>query len=370
LTTDEDIARLYCALSHCWGGASDILILKKSNIEELMVKIDSAALAKSFQDAITIAHALGIEYLWIDCLCIIQDSKEDWFRESMRMGHIYEGATCTIMSAAAQDPHGGLVQTRNPLAYSPFRLCGSGSDETFVIPQGSKGKLKEVLKDAPLQKRAWTFQESYLSPRKLYFGPNGMYWSCFRGEATEIDPNGKAKRKADDLPRTEIETIFGSLVLVERPEIPADHPFMLDDNIIASVEHGHGLAFPDENEYSIEGNVSTKHGKLPRHSLDVVDNNRFWLTKTAGSNPSLDAFHSEWFDIVGDYSGRALTRLEDKLIALSGIATRISSDTGYHYLSGLWEETLLLDLLWRVDFDIHKEPLEPRLSNKLAPSWS
>jgi hypothetical protein len=369
-TTDEDVGRPYCALSHCWGRASDILILKTSNIEELMVKIDSAALAKSFQDAITITHALGIEYLWIDCLCIIQDSTGDWLRESMRMGHIYEGATCTIMSAAARDPHGGLFQTRNPLAYSPLRLCGSGSDETFVIPQGSKGKLEEVLKDAPLQKRAWTFQESYLSPRKLYFGPNGMYWSCFRGEATEIDPNGKAKRKADDLPRAEIETIFGSLVLVERPEIPADHPFMLDDNTIASVTHGHGLAFPNDNENFIDGTFSMEHGKLPRHSLDIVENNRFWLTRTAGSNLSLDVFHSEWFDIVGDYSGRALTRVEDKLIALSGIANRISNDNGYHYLSGLWEETLLLDLLWCVDFDIHTEPLEPRLSKKLTPSWS
>jgi hypothetical protein len=370
LTTDEDIVRPYCALSHCWGGASDILILKTSNIKELMVMIDSTALAKSFQDAITITHALGIEFLWIDCLCIIQDSKEDWLRESMRMGHIYEGATCTIMSAAARDPHGGLFQTRNPLAYSPFRLCGLGSDETFVMPQGSKGKLEEVLKDAPLQKRAWTFQESYLSPRKLYFGPNGMYWSCFSGEATEIDPNGKVKRKANDLPLAEIETIFGASVLVERSEISADHPFMLDDNIIASVEHGHSLVFPSEGDFFIEGNISMKHGKLPRKSPDIIENNQFWLNRTTGSNLSLDGFHSEWFDIVGDYSGRALTRPEDKLVALSGIATRISNDTGYHYLSGLWKETLLLDLLWHIQFDSHPEPLKPRYPSKLAPSWS
>jgi len=61
VTSDEDHGRQYCVLSHCWGGATDILILKSSNIEDLKGSIDKSTLAKSFQDAITFTHAMGIQ---------------------------------------------------------------------------------------------------------------------------------------------------------------------------------------------------------------------------------------------------------------------------------------------------------------------
>lgn len=68
---------LYVTLSHCWGDPSHITRLTNGNMAELMKEIDEVALSKSFQDAINITRALNVDYLWIDALCIIQDSPED-----------------------------------------------------------------------------------------------------------------------------------------------------------------------------------------------------------------------------------------------------------------------------------------------------
>ena len=288
------------------------------------------------------------------------------------MEHIYEGATCTIMAAAAKDPHGGLFQTRNPLTYSPFKIAGSPSDGLFVLPHGQKGKIEEVLNEAPLQSRAWTFQESYLSPRKLYFGPNGIYWSCFTGEATERDPSGKARKKSDMSRTVEIATIFGPSH-VEIPKAPSIPPLMLGDDFVLSVTRGatpKGPYLPSSTENVITGNISTQYGKPPRHAPSVVDNVQFWAREKSQEHESLAEFHAEWFEVVGAYSGRSLTKAGDKLIAISGIACRIKYDCGYQYVAGLWRETILLDLLWHIDPHSNAAPLEPRTAEYIAPSWS
>ena len=286
------------------------------------------------------------------------------------MGHIYEGATCTIMAAAAKDPHGGLFQTRNPLTYSPFKIAGSLSDGLFVSSQGHKGKIEEVLKEAPLQSRAWTFQESYLSSRKLYFGPNGIYWSCFAGEATEQDPNGKARKK--DTNSAEIATIFGPSH-VETPKAPVIPPQMIGNGLVLSVTRGgtpNREYVPSSTENVITGNVSLHQGKPPRHTPEIVDNDQFWAKEQSEEHESLAEFHAEWFEVAGAYSGRSLTKAEDRLIAISGIASRIKQDCGYQYIAGLWKETLLLDLLWHIDPHSNAAPLEPRIAEYIAPSWS
>ena len=74
----------YVTLSHCWG-QTPICGLKKENVLNLRAKIPVSKLPKSFQDAIIITRKLGIEYVWIDSVCIIQDSHDDWFQVSARI---------------------------------------------------------------------------------------------------------------------------------------------------------------------------------------------------------------------------------------------------------------------------------------------
>lgn len=70
----------YVALSHCWGGAKPAVLLK-SNLEAMQTHLALNAESKTFVDAINFVRRLGIPYLWIDSLCILQDKDDlsDWY---------------------------------------------------------------------------------------------------------------------------------------------------------------------------------------------------------------------------------------------------------------------------------------------------
>jgi Heterokaryon incompatibility protein (HET) len=78
----------YIALSHCWG-SKPIFGFKKSMLEDLFEEIPIARLPQSFQDAIQLTQKLGVSYIWIESLCIIQDSQKDWLHESFKTKDVY-----------------------------------------------------------------------------------------------------------------------------------------------------------------------------------------------------------------------------------------------------------------------------------------
>ncbi|RYP04004.1 hypothetical protein DL765_010345 [Monosporascus sp. GIB2] len=83
----------FCALSYCWGPCTvDTLMTTESNLEKHRSKIEYDALPKTLQDTVKVTREIGIRYLWIDRLCIVQDSKEDWDAESKRMDSVYQNA--------------------------------------------------------------------------------------------------------------------------------------------------------------------------------------------------------------------------------------------------------------------------------------
>lgn len=79
----------YATLSHCWG-SRPIHTLTTKTFPQFLDKLDKSLLPPTFRDAIIITRRLGYQYLWIDSLCIIQDSVEDWRKESSVMGKIYK----------------------------------------------------------------------------------------------------------------------------------------------------------------------------------------------------------------------------------------------------------------------------------------
>ncbi|KAH7061770.1 heterokaryon incompatibility, partial [Paraphoma chrysanthemicola] len=91
----------YVALSHRWATSCCPHSLKTTNLQQYQASIPTSQLPKNFIDAIAITEVLGLSYLWIDCLCIIQDSTSDWEIESANMDAVYLNATVTIAAGAA-----------------------------------------------------------------------------------------------------------------------------------------------------------------------------------------------------------------------------------------------------------------------------
>lgn len=103
----------YLTLSHRWG-ARPALALTKSKISLWSSNIPLEDLPQTYRDAVVATTRLGFEYLWIDALCIIQDSKEDWYREASAMSDVYINSICNLSALHAQDDSDGMFSTRKP----------------------------------------------------------------------------------------------------------------------------------------------------------------------------------------------------------------------------------------------------------------
>jgi hypothetical protein len=119
----------YTTLSHCWGKSSIIRTIK-SNYLQHQSSISIAAMSQTFQDAIVVTRRLNIPYLWIDSLCIIQDSAEDWQRESVTMDSIYQNTQVTIAALAASD---GSVGCFRPTVAHSIRPCRFPQLDSFAV---------------------------------------------------------------------------------------------------------------------------------------------------------------------------------------------------------------------------------------------
>ncbi len=113
LHVSHDQKAQYTALSHCWGALKP-LTTTGSSLEQRKQGIEWSSLPKTFRDAIHVTHSLGIKYLWIDSLCIVQDDSVDWEVESAKMASIYSQSFITIAATAAVNGSEGCYMERNP----------------------------------------------------------------------------------------------------------------------------------------------------------------------------------------------------------------------------------------------------------------
>lgn len=111
----------YLCLSHCWGDYQPIRTTK-ANIEDHKQNIPWQLLPQTFQDVIDLTRFLNIRYLWIDSLCIIQDDRNDWARESIAMAGIYGNSYLTVSATAAANCSQGLYATSDSGRIGPHEL--------------------------------------------------------------------------------------------------------------------------------------------------------------------------------------------------------------------------------------------------------
>jgi hypothetical protein len=194
LSVGEDRIGSYAALSYCWGKAESKpkYLTINENLKQQQKAVDIITLPKTFTDAIVVCQHLGIRFLWIDSICIIQNDKSDWQTQSARMGDIYSNAALTISAATGEDSHSGLFFDRDPRKTYPCTLTLQYPDEDGVIRKRAFLTCQDQYwpKTAHLDTRGWTFQEKYLSPRTLHFYETEMSWACASSIASEGLPMG------------------------------------------------------------------------------------------------------------------------------------------------------------------------------------
>ncbi|KAK1489433.1 hypothetical protein CCUS01_03481 [Colletotrichum cuscutae] len=185
----------WMTLSHCWGLKQPCTLLE-TNIKQFMIGIPHTELSKTFFDAFIIARRLGVRYLWIDSICIIQRSEDDWRREAPTMGKVYSLSLCTISASHAADGSGGCFSDRDPWTVLPCVIPSPFSTDSVAPPfllhgENLDARWKSNIPEAPLHKRAWVFQERLLSPQTLYFGRQQILWGCGHRELCESFPEGR-----------------------------------------------------------------------------------------------------------------------------------------------------------------------------------
>jgi hypothetical protein len=301
----------YATLSHCWG-STESLKLTSASFQRLRDGISITDLAKTFQDAIFTARSLDIGFLWIDSLCILQDSKHDWQHESALMSEVYRNGILNIAASVASDGEAGCFPARSSSALDPCIVQTDWDDHKDGIYRIYNAKLWDhTLERMPLSKRAWVVQETLLAPRVLYLCGNQMLWQCYELTACEEFPNG--------IPPTETSIL-----------------------VLASV--------PVESKTQAFGTTS-----------DPEKRDR---------SPS-PAMRNLWRDIVRIYTRCELTYASDRLVALSGVAKIMCEVLNDEYCAGLWKSRFTTELFWCRESSAHRATLpSTNLNTYQAPSWS
>ncbi|VUC24491.1 unnamed protein product [Clonostachys rosea] len=172
----------YTALSYCWGGPQPVL-LTMENLEHMTERVHYELLPQTIKDAIKVTRSLGIRYLWVDAICIIQDEDEEAkSKEIGQMGKIYKNAAVTIFAASAGSAADGFLHSRPTLVSSSLPLrCADG---TLGVVHLAIGESHNIM--GRLVSRGWTLQETLLSPRKLVYGEKELVWDCETNKEPKI----------------------------------------------------------------------------------------------------------------------------------------------------------------------------------------
>ncbi|KAE9581531.1 hypothetical protein CGMCC3_g2600 [Colletotrichum fructicola] len=180
------IAAQYATLSYRWGSKPQALMLRTSTLGHFLGGKPIADLSQTFKDFFVVARKLGFKYVWIDCLCIIQDCSQDWKHEASTMRDVYANSGCNVVACDSSEPGGGLFRYRHPSDVSPGLVeirVSSGQPQRYVVRDDHFDSRNVTV--TTLADRGWVFQERFLAPRLLSFHPQRISWECCEGPSVQ-----------------------------------------------------------------------------------------------------------------------------------------------------------------------------------------
>lgn len=277
----------YVCLSYCWGPRQDY-VLTTDSLQSFEQGIDISRLSRTVCDAITVAKGLGFRYLWVDALCIIQNSEWSKTCELAVMDRIYQESSLTIVAASAACASDGFLGARTAVKHEIFQIPCRLGQKQFASVSIQEHEQYDDLRE-PVNKRAWILQEQLLSPRLLIYASHTLQWQC--------------------------RTLTCNM----------------GDSYHAHLSSAPRLPFID----SVSKVESTLGGEARQK---VIEDAR-----------QLTLQH--WMRIIISYSNRSATSASDKLTALAGLASYFSPVLGPQYHAGTWGELFLEQLCWHSPSD-------------------
>ncbi|CAN9170703.1 unnamed protein product [Alternaria alternata] len=207
-SSEDDGARLYspkhtvvyAALSYRWGSGKQSKTTK-DNVTERYQELKTSDFPKTLRDAIHITRRLGLEYIWIDRICIIQDDKEDWANEASVMADIYASAYVVLSATATENCRDGFLQKRPKPLPIQYPQHGQKSQEVYARQIETHNCRRPTPKtDYELYKRGWCMQERFLACRIIHFLPDEILFECQAGRRCECGGAANESEKTYDQP--------------------------------------------------------------------------------------------------------------------------------------------------------------------------
>lgn len=315
----------YVALSYCWGGDSDFIFTDaKKQALESGIPVDE--FPETLRDAVLITRQLRIQYVWIDALCIKQDSADDWAREAAKMKEVYAGAVLTVIASNSPSTRSGIFSPRQAGLRAIVEFQHPRRKSKMYLRSGNE-LWDHSLQSSPLMGRGWTLQEGLLAPRTLSYGHQQMIWECCQFQA---DEGGRITKATEDY---RAKGFIQQLIRIGEKE-----------------------------------NLKPRLSLLGRLSLGLTKQEEWWRSYSI-ENP-----YDKWYDISEQFTARSLTKDFDVLPALSGLATVFQHVLNDTYCAGLWKKDIMCSLMWdrapRYPSDLTTRFDLTKKSEYLAPSWS
>lgn len=184
-TLEEDH---YACLSYCWGGDQTI-VLTLASLKNFYSGVSIEILGKTIQDAVSVTEKIGLRYLWVDALCIIQDSDADKAIELGSMKDIYSNSTVTIAAADAVSSRSGFLRRNSSDDQELVFKLPFQDDNIMLYPRIGSSSMKAIaIPIYPLNTRAWALQEILLSQRMLFYTRKELFWICEEEPIKQISP--------------------------------------------------------------------------------------------------------------------------------------------------------------------------------------
>lgn len=364
----------YITLSYRWTSEAVKHRLTRTNKDIYYQALPATEWPQTYKDTASLARQLGVRYVWIDSLCIIQDDPMDWAEQASTMDMIYENGLLNVAAILGEQTP-GLECSRNPLGIIPCVVSStvSPADSTGEHKMGHYMFSRRINpfqttlgyrqyeynnNPAPLYERGWTLQERLLSRRTIHVGKQ-VLWECMSSWAWDTFPllNDDNNRIRDET--QDIEETF--------PEL------------------GEFINWAMSNSTYLPNNLHKGDNRNPdeiHHYKRFLAHEFGDLKSTQSESDHQWAFYTMWKSLVCGFSHMSLTEPKDKLVAIRGIMNRLQDKVPHpdtsSYAGGLWDtgDSFGLYLHWQTTLSQPKVWLSPetrQLAGVLVqhfPSWS